>query len=48
VKDYVLVLLPPREMTNIAGIVVNVKQGDGTLKRPDNGEVVKVGNFISK
>ena len=44
VKDNVLILLPPKEVSNIAGIIVSVKSEEGGQEqRPDNGEVMKVG-----
>jgi chaperonin GroES len=44
VKDNVLILLPPKEVSNVAGLIVSVKSDEaGAAQRPDNGEVVKVG-----
>mmetsp|Transcript_34565 Transcript_34565/g.35240 ORF Transcript_34565/g.35240 Transcript_34565/m.35240 type:complete len:245 (+) Transcript_34565:105-839(+) len=42
VKDQVLVLLPEKAETTVAGIIVN-NAASGTEKRPDSGVVAKVG-----
>ena len=41
-KDNVLILLPPKEISNVAGLIVAVKS-EGSDQRPDYGEVVQVG-----
>jgi len=41
VKDQVLIKLPPKESANMAGIIITTPTT--TDKRPDTGEVVKVG-----
>ena len=43
VKDNILILLPPKEVTNLSGIVISVKGEDSKEDKPTNGEVVKVG-----
>lgn len=42
VKDQVLVKLPPKEETNLAGIIISTPLG-GEAKRPNYGTVAKIG-----
>ena len=42
-KDNILILLPPKETTNLAGIVISVKDENSKEVKADNGEVVKIG-----